>query len=103
MSSLVSLTWTRDKSLTPALVERISQLKHLRTLEISGHAERYYDPGLIGGMESLEELRIMMPDALWRDKLPGVARRLGERESGGLRGLALVCRVCQHCHRLLQD
>lgn len=93
MDSLHSLAWTRDKSLTPELVQQISRHKRLRSLEIAGHAEHSYDPALIGHMDSLEELRVMMPDALWRHTLPEVAKRLADRDCGGLRALALICRV----------
>lgn len=83
----------RDKSLKPQLVERISTLTHLRTLEISGHSERYYDPNLLGRLPDLEDLRIMMPDANFAEALVGILQTLDAKPMGGLRGLAIVCRV----------
>ncbi|EIW70127.1 hypothetical protein TREMEDRAFT_68502 [Tremella mesenterica DSM 1558] len=54
MINLEYLTWTRDKSLNPELLQTIVLLPQLRSLEISGHSWRYYDPSLIG----LEELGV---------------------------------------------
>jgi hypothetical protein len=83
----------RDKSLTPALVERMSELPGLRSLEISGHSYRYYDAKLLGSMPHLEDLRVMMPDSAFRDVLVDVVKRLDARRTGGLRGLGIICRV----------
>lgn len=88
----------RDKSLTPELVDTLMTLPRLRSLEISGHSYRYYDPTLIGRFPALEDLRIMMPDSLWGENLVKVVRELDKRESGGLRGLGLICRVRNGFH-----
>jgi len=109
MDNLESLVWTvspiltsysteraneqRDKSLTPELVEVISTHPQLKSLEISGHSNRYYDPKLIGRSPNLEELRVMMPDPNLKDSLLGVLRDLSERSQGGLKSLGLICRV----------
>lgn len=91
------LTSQRDKSLHPALVEEISRLTHLRTLEISGHAYRYYDPKLLASLPKLSDVRFMMPDTTVRDSLLHIAKELDARPGGGLRGLSLICRVsCLH-------
>jgi hypothetical protein len=110
MSNLESLVWTvsplpptqrrdpdkqRDKSLTPELVEVISFHPKLKSLEISGHSNRYYDPKSIGRSPNLEELRVMMPDTTWKDCLVGILKNLDERSQGGLRSLGIICRVCQ--------
>ena len=89
----------RDKSLQPTLVERISVLPQLSSLEISGHSYRYYDPRLLGQLESLEDLRIMMPDSTLRDALVDIVQTLDSRPSGGLKGLGIVCRVSA-CYRV---
>ncbi|WWC92354.1 uncharacterized protein L201_007311 [Kwoniella dendrophila CBS 6074] len=91
MSNLESLVWTRDRSLNPGIVEQIADLSHLRSLEISGHSYRYYDPALLGIMPSLEDLRIMMPDPNLKSKLVEVNKSLSERPNGGLRGLGIIC------------
>lgn len=109
MDNLESLVWTvsptltsysieraneqRDKSLTPELVEVIFTHPGLKSLEISGHSNRYYDPKLIGRSPNLEELRVMMPDPNLKDSLLGVLRDLSERSQGGLKSLGLICRV----------
>jgi len=107
MDNLESLVWTvrslilflgganeqRDRALTPELVEVISTHPKLRSLEISGHSNRYYDPKLIGRSPNLEELRVMMPDPNFKDSLLGVLRDLSERSQGGLKSLGLICRV----------
>ena len=48
----------------------------------------------------LDDLRVMMPDSLFRDKLRGLLRTLSERKRGGLRGLGIIARVSCHgrCH-----
>lgn len=79
--------------MTPELVDTLSTLPRLKSLEISGHSYRYYDPTLVGRFPALEDLRIMMPDSLWGDNLVKVVRKLAGRESGGLKGLGLICRV----------
>jgi hypothetical protein len=83
----------RDRALTPELVEVISIHPRLKSLEISGHSNRYYDPKLIGRSPNLEELRVMMPDPNLKDSLLGVLRDLSERSQGGLKSLGLICRV----------
>ena len=83
----------RDRSLKPDLVERICDLTHLRSLEISGHSHRYYDPKLLGRLPALEDLRVMMPDSNFRDALVGILKALDGRPRRGLQGLAIVCRV----------
>jgi hypothetical protein len=108
MDNLESLVWTvsppthiiseganekRDRALTPELVEVISTHPRLKSLEISGHSNRYYDPKLIGRSPNLEELRVMMPDPNLKDSLLGVLRDLSERSQGGLKSLGLICRV----------
>lgn len=74
----------------------ISQLPHLASLELSGHSYRYYDPRLLGKMPALQDLRIMMPDALCKDTLLPVIRELDKRPGGGLRGLGIIHRVSLH-------
>ncbi|KAK6906564.1 hypothetical protein L486_07821 [Kwoniella mangroviensis CBS 10435] len=91
MDNLESLVWTRDRSINPSLFERIADLSHLRSLEISGHSYRYYDPTLLGTMPALEDLRIMMPDPNLKSKLVDVVRSLAARPIGGLRGLGIIC------------
>ncbi|WVQ95692.1 hypothetical protein IAU59_002790 [Kwoniella sp. CBS 9459] len=91
MHNLRSLVWTRDRSLNPALVETIADLDHLKSLEISGHSYRYYDPTLIGTMPALDDLRIMMPDPNLKSKLVDVVKVLARRSSGGLTGLGIIC------------
>jgi hypothetical protein len=107
MDNLESLVWTvsplllileganeqRDRALTPELVEVISTHPRLKSLEISGHSNRYYDPKLIGRSPNLEELRVMMPDPNLKDSLLGVFQALDAREQGGMRSLGLICRV----------
>ncbi|ORY31235.1 hypothetical protein BCR39DRAFT_527024 [Naematelia encephala] len=92
MEKLEHLVWTRDKSLNPALVEVVSKLDHLRSIEISGHSYRYYDPKMLGRPPALQDLRIMMPDPTFRDAFPDIMSEFGARKDGGLRGLALVCK-----------
>lgn len=74
-------------------MERICDLSHLRSLELSGHSYRYYDPALLGDMHALEELRIMMPDPNLKSKLIGAIKALGERKGGGLTSLGIICQV----------
>lgn len=107
MENLVSLVWTvshslltapetnsqRDTSLTPELVEVIRSHQKLRSLEISGHSNRYYDPKLLGTSPNLEDLRVMMPDPKFKDTLLGVLENLDGRDQGGLKSLGLICRV----------
>jgi hypothetical protein len=69
-------------------------LPHLRSFEVSGHSYRYYDPKMLGDMPALEDLRVMMPDSLFKDALLSVIRRLAARQGGGLRGLGIIHRVC---------
>ncbi|ORX40973.1 hypothetical protein BD324DRAFT_612737 [Kockovaella imperatae] len=93
MVELESLIWTRDRSLNNPLVDNIANLRHLRTLEISGHSRRYYDPRVLSRLPALEELRVMMPDATFRDSLLGLVKSFDARSNGGLRGLAVVAKV----------
>ncbi|RXK41989.1 hypothetical protein M231_00710 [Tremella mesenterica] len=93
MINLEYLTWTRDKSLNPELLQTIVTLPQLRSLEISGHSWRYYDPSLIGSMSKLEDLRIMMPDSNFRDSLHEIIKSLSERPGGGLKGLGIIHRM----------
>lgn len=90
MENLEHLTWTRDKSLTPKLVETIVDLDHLRSLEVSGHSRRYYEPRSLGGLPKLEDLRVMMPDPHFRDGLLPLVKDLEARTMGGLRGLGII-------------
>ena len=83
----------RDRSLNGLLVERITELQHLRTLEISGHSRRYYDPRLLGKVPRLEELRILMPDSTFRDALVDLIKAFDARPQGGLTGFAVVAKV----------
>ena len=80
----------RDKSLTPKLVETIINLEHLRSLEVSGHSRRYYEPQSLGALPKLEDLRVMMPDPNFRDGLLPLAKELDARPTGGLRGLGII-------------
>ncbi|WWC72622.1 uncharacterized protein I206_106585 [Kwoniella pini CBS 10737] len=93
MDNLESLVWTRDRSINPSLLETIAGLSHLRSLEISGHSYRYYDPSLIGTMPALEDLRIMMPDPNLKSKLVEVVKALSNRPIGGLKGLGIICQA----------
>ncbi|KAK8850569.1 hypothetical protein IAR55_004487 [Kwoniella newhampshirensis] len=93
MCNLQSLVWTRDRSINPALLEKISDLDHLRSLEITGHSYRYYDAALFGCMPALEDLRIMMPDPNLKSKLVGVVSALGQRKRGGLKSLGIICQT----------
>ena len=81
--------------MTPELVEVISSHPKMRSFEISGHSNRYYDPKLIGHSPKLEELRIMMPDQNWKDHLLEVLEQLDQRHQGGLSSLGIICRVRQ--------
>lgn len=74
-------------------MQRVAHLPRLRSLEISGHSYRYYDPRIIGTMACLEDLRIMMPDALLKEMLLPIIRQLDKRPGGGLRGLGIIHRV----------
>jgi hypothetical protein len=65
----------------------------LRSLEISGHSYRYYDPKSIGRSPNLEELRVMMPDTNFKNCLLGIVKELDERDQGGLKDLGIICRV----------
>lgn len=82
-------------------MERICDLSKLRSLELSGHSYRYYDPALLGDMHALEELRIMMPDPNLKSKLVSAVKALGERRGGGLTSLGIICqvRVFDHIRR----
>lgn len=80
------------------MVEAISFLPKLRTLEISGHSERYFDPTLLGRLPALEDLRVMMPDQKFVNALPGIVKSLAETNRGGLKGLGIICRVCLDIH-----
>ncbi|WWD20751.1 hypothetical protein CI109_105227 [Kwoniella shandongensis] len=91
MYNLRSLVWTRDRSINPSLLEKVSDLDHLRSLEITGHSYRYYDPALLGCMPALEDLRIMMPDPNLKSKLVDAVKELDKRRCGGLRGLGIIC------------
>jgi hypothetical protein len=95
----------RDRSLNAELVTHITSLRHLRSLELSGHARFYFDPRMIGRMESLQDLRFMMPDQTIKDSLLTIVEALSQRKRGGLRGLGLICRVgCAVSHiRLHRD
>jgi hypothetical protein len=79
--------------LTSELVEILSDHPKLRSLEISGHSYRYYDPQSLGRSSTLEELRVMMPDTNLKDGLIGVLKELAKRPQGGLRSLGIICRV----------
>jgi hypothetical protein len=83
----------RDRSLNAELVNHITSLRQLRSLELSGHARFYFDPRIIGRMESLQDLRFMMPDQTIKDSLLIIVEALSQRKRGGLRGLGLICRV----------
>ena len=75
-------------------MKSIVALPRLRLLEISGHSYRYYDPALLGSISQLHDLRITMPDAIFRDALLGIVRQLDEKPQGGLKGFAIVAKVC---------
>ncbi|KAL7422920.1 hypothetical protein Q5752_002217 [Cryptotrichosporon argae] len=79
MHNLERVVWTRDRSLTAALFETLVALPRVRALELSGHSARHFDPLLLGGMPALAELRIMMPDAAFRDALVSIVARLAAR------------------------
>ena len=71
----------------------VTSLPKLQSFEVSGHSYRYYDPKMLGDMPALQDLRVMMPDALLKDALLPVIRKLDSRPGGGLRGLGIIHRV----------
>ena len=77
-------------------MQAVCGLTNLRSLEISGHSYRYYDPKVLGTMPALQDLRIMMPDSSLKDAILPVLRELDKRAQGGLRGLAIIHRVRTH-------
>lgn len=83
----------RDRSLKPALFERLCDLTHLRSIELSGHAHQYYDPRLLGQVKSLEDLRVLLPDSNFADAMVGIIKALDSRRCGGLIGLGIICSV----------
>lgn len=105
MDNLERLVWTvssvahaiadaqRDRSLTSALFRTITSLPSLRSLELSGHSQMHFDPGMIGRMPALRELRVMMPDQQFRLALLEIAAALDQRPIGGLGGLGIICKV----------
>jgi hypothetical protein len=92
-------TSQRDRSLNPILLTHITRLPNLKTLEISGHSQRYYDPALIGTMPALEDLRVMMPDSTFSEAIVGIVKALNDRPIGGLRGLAIIAKVSRVVER----
>ena len=106
MSNIQHLVWSvspkptfhradtqRDKSLTPRIVETLTSLPNLRTLEISGRSIDHYDPRVLGTLPQLESLRIYMPDNGYRETLLPLLEELHQRPQGGLRGLEIIASV----------
>lgn len=53
----------------------------------------HFDPGMIGRMSALRELRVMMPDQQFRMALLEIAAALDRRPIGGLGSLGIICKV----------
>lgn len=100
LPNLTSLVWTRDKSLTPALLAAVEHnMPRLRTLEINAHSQGAFDPESLVRIRRLKALSLILPDrgviavlgrwlkALWDDKSgPGDTGR-------GLERLSILCQV----------
>ncbi|KAG8911955.1 hypothetical protein FRC01_005381, partial [Tulasnella sp. 417] len=87
LSSLRSLSWTRDGTLTSTYLERIS--KHclqLESLELNGHSANYYDPRLLLAFKRVENLTVIMPDRAFVDCFEEWIQQNG----AGLRALSLI-------------
>jgi hypothetical protein len=81
----------------------ILTLKHLRAVEIAGGSRWRYRPKLLAQLESLEELRVIMPDIEFCDALASNLETWAEREQGGLRALSIISRACPQTSELVAD
>ncbi|TXT05911.1 hypothetical protein VHUM_03672 [Vanrija humicola] len=92
MKNLERLIWTRDRSMFAELFDVVASLPKLQHVELSGHASRLFEPTLLATMPQLRDLRVYMPDAVFRTALFDVITLLCDRPIGGLEGLALICK-----------
>lgn len=61
--NLRSVTWTREGSLTSAIMSVLASLPALDRLEINGHDSGNYDPNILTQFTHLTQLSVIMPSA----------------------------------------
>ncbi|KAI0943506.1 hypothetical protein AcW1_002655 [Taiwanofungus camphoratus] len=86
--NLRSCTWTRDGSLTSAILETLLLCPQLEELEINGHHHGNYDPRILTKFTNLRRIVLIMPSGPVIDTLPVWARHT----AGTLRHLSLICK-----------
>lgn len=68
--NLKSCVWTRDGSLSTAILDTLQGLPHLAELEINGHSAGYYDPATLLRFRKLEKITLILPRGDIMDLLP---------------------------------
>ncbi|KAF8655023.1 hypothetical protein AX16_003293 [Volvariella volvacea WC 439] len=86
--NLIACTWTRDGSLSSALLETLHILPYLTELEINGNDEGQYDASLLPRFDSLKRIRVIMPKPQVVQILPNWI----EANRNGLTSLTLICK-----------
>ena len=93
LPNLTTLSWTRDKSLSTALLSVIARcMPNLTDLEINAHSSGQFDPSALVEIKGLKRMGLIMPDR----GTVGVLGRWWERlkeEGGGLERLMIICQV----------
>jgi hypothetical protein len=89
--NLLSCSWTRDGSLTTAIIERLAGLEKLRSLEINGRPGPWgaWVPQDLLLFRRLRSLTLIMPVQAVVDALPTWASQSAE----GIEGLVIICKV----------
>jgi hypothetical protein len=92
MTSLSSLTWTRDSTLSSNMLETLATLPKLRRIEINGHSIGIFDPKLLWKLGQIKEISVVLPDRDVVMAIAGLAILLHE-SGGGLEGLEIIAQV----------
>lgn len=90
--NLRSCSWTRDGSLTSAVLEELQRCSNLEELEINGH-DKHYDHQLLTRFTHLRKISLIMPSMSVTDILPSWTRLT----ANSLRNLTLICKVSNLC------
>lgn len=87
---LRSCVWTRDGSLSSDILEALTVIPSLRSLEFNGHSQGQYDPKLLEHFQSLEKIVMIMPSSPVIQHFRGlVGGKAGEK----MNSLTIICKV----------
>lgn len=87
---LKSCTWTRDGSLTSAILKSLGKCTELSDIVINGRHSGHYDPRDLIQLLHLRNISLIMPTIPVLEILPCWLQATGQ----SLTSLTLICKVC---------